>query len=76
MAFLDLRGDGEAFVGEDQTTILLVVEISQFTEFLHHSGDGGLFDLERGGDIDHAGIALFPDQFMDSFQVILGTLAR
>src|ERR1043166_189490 len=45
--FLDLGGNGEAFFGEDEAAVLLVVEVAQFPEFLDHAGDGGLFDLER-----------------------------
>jgi len=76
VAFLDLAGDGETFLGKDQAAIFFVVEVTEFAQFLDHAGDGRLLDLEGRSDIDHAGIALFADQFVDSFQVILSTLAR
>lgn len=75
MPFFDLGSDGKSFFGEDQASVLFVVEIAEFPEFLDHASDRGLLDLQRGSDIHHAGITFLPDQLMDSFQVILGTLA-
>ncbi len=75
VAGLDAAGDGAAFVGEDEAAVFDVVEVAGFGEALDHVGDGGLFDLEGGGDIDDAGVALVLDQFVDPLEVVFGALA-
>jgi hypothetical protein len=72
---LDHRRHVAAAVGEDETTIFHVVEVAHLVELLDHAGDGGLADVERRRDVDHAGIALLLDELVDSFEVVLGALA-
>jgi hypothetical protein len=75
VAILDFARDFPALVGHHETAVFFVLEIASFGEFLDHAGDRGLFDLERGSDINHAGVAFLLDQFMDALQVIFGALA-
>ena len=72
---LDFARHFPALVGHDEAAVFFVLKIAGFGELLDHAGDGGLFHLERRGDIDHTGVALLLDQFMDALQVIFGALA-
>ena len=61
VTFLNASSDGFTFFGEDQTTVLFVIEVAQFPEFLDHAGDGSLFHVERGGYVDDARVTFLLD---------------
>ena len=73
--FLNADGDGAPFFRQDQTAVFFVVEVAELSQLLHHTRDGGLFDIQRGSDIDYACITFLLNQCMDALQVILGALA-
>lgn len=72
---LNFARDLASLVGHDEAAIFFVLQISSFGELLDHARHGGLFHLERGGDIDDAGVTLLLDQFMDTLQIIFCALA-
>ena len=47
VALLDALGYGAAFIREDESAILFVVEVALLGELLHHARDAGLLDLQR-----------------------------
>jgi protein SCO1/2 len=73
---LNGQSDLPAFMGENEAAIFFVLHETGAGQFLHHAGHRGLADFERGRDVHHAGIAFRLDQFVDAFEIILGTLTR
>ena len=67
----DVAGEGFAGGGEDEAAVFLVLEETLGVEALDHVGDAGLGNLEAGGDVHDAGVALGVDEFEDSLEVIL-----
>ena len=67
----DVAGEGFAGGGEDEAAVFFVFEEALGVEALDHIGDAGLGDLEAGGDVHDAGVALGVDEFEDAFEVIL-----
>lgn len=61
VALLHAEGNFPAFVGEDQSAILFVVDVAEFAKLLHHAGDGCLLHLQGRGDIDHPRVTLLLD---------------
>ena len=61
MALLNAGGYRLAFVRQHQAAVFLAVQVTLFSELLHHAGDRCLLDVQRTGDVHHAGIALFLD---------------
>ena len=74
MALLNGKSDGATFFRQHQTTVFLIIEVTQFIEFLHHVGDRGLLDIQGRCDVHHPSISLLLDQLVDPLQIIFGGL--
>src|SRR5688572_27836527 len=76
VAALDFAGDFPALVSQHEAAILFVIEVTEFSELLDHAGDRGLAHIQGRRNVYDAGIALFFNQLVDAFEVVLGALAR
>ena len=67
----DVAGEGFARGGEGEAAVFFILEEALGVQALDHIGNAGLGDIETGGDVHDAGVALGVDEFKDSLEVIL-----
>jgi hypothetical protein len=67
----NIAGEGFAGCGEGKAAVFFVLQEALGVEALDHVGNAGLGDIETGGDVHDAGVALGVDEFKDSLEVIL-----
>src|SRR6266496_681527 len=76
VAFLNIASHALPLFRQNQPAIFFVIEITQLAEFLYHTGDRRLLDLQGRRDVHHPGVTFFLNQLMNTLQVVFGALTR
>src|SRR2546422_5074229 len=72
--FLNVASHALSLFGQHQPAIFFVIEVTQFAQLLHHTGDRRLLDLQRRRDVHHTGVTFLLNQLMNTLQVVFGAL--